>query len=125
MRWSWSLFRGSWYMVKREMLEITQPLQDRLEFIKNPVVAEFLGMSQNTDFTETKLETAILNNIQRFLMELGKGYAFVARQQHIHTLFHRSGLLQFHPEMLRAGGLENLEDNTSGCGADGYVHSYV
>ena len=72
-------------MVKREMLEITQPLQDRLEFIKNPVVAEFLGMSQNTDFTETKLETAILNNIQRFLMELGKGYAFVARQQHIHT----------------------------------------
>ena len=72
-------------MVKREMLEITQPLQDRLEFIKNPVVAEFLGMSQNPDFTETKLETAILNNIQRFLMELGKGYAFVARQQHIHT----------------------------------------
>jgi len=43
------------------MLEITQPLQDRLEFIKNPVVAEFLGMSQNTDFTETKLETAILS----------------------------------------------------------------
>ena len=72
-------------MVKREMLQITQPLQDRLEFIKNPVVAEFLGMSQNPDFTETKLETAILNNIQRFLMELGKGYAFVARQQHIHT----------------------------------------
>ena len=71
--------------VKKEMLEITQPLQDRLEFIKNPVIAEFLGMSQNTDFTETELETAILNNIQRFLMELGKGYAFVARQQHIHT----------------------------------------
>ena len=72
-------------VVEKEMLEITQPLQDRLEFIKNPVVAEFLGMSQNTDFTETQLETAILNNIQRFLMELGKGYAFVARQQHIHT----------------------------------------
>jgi len=72
-------------VVRKEMLEITQPLQDRLEFIKNPVIAEFLGMSQNTDFTETELETAILNNIQRFLMELGKGYAFVARQQHIHT----------------------------------------
>ena len=72
-------------VVKKEMLEITQPLQDRLKFIKNPVIAEFLGMSQNTDFTETELETAILNNIQRFLMELGKGYAFVARQQHIHT----------------------------------------
>ncbi len=72
-------------MVKQEMLEITHPLQDRLEFIKNPVIAEFLGMSRNTDYTETELETAILNNIQNFLMELGKGYAFVARQQHIHT----------------------------------------
>jgi predicted nuclease of restriction endonuclease-like (RecB) superfamily len=72
-------------VVEKEMLEITQPLQDRLKFIKNPVIAEFLGMSQNTDFTETQLETAILNNIQRFLMGLGKGYAFVARQQHIHT----------------------------------------
>ena len=72
-------------VVEKEMLEITQPLQDRLKFIKNPVIAEFLGMSQNTDFTETQLETSILNNIQRFLMGLGKGYAFVARQQHIHT----------------------------------------
>ena len=72
-------------VVTKEMLEITSPLQDRLEFIKNPVIAEFLGMSQNTDFTETELETAILDNIQKFLMELGKGYAFVARQQHIHT----------------------------------------
>ena len=72
-------------VVKNEMVEITRPLQDRLEFIKNPVVAEFLGMSQNTDFTETELEKAILNNIQKFLMELGKGYAFVARQHRIHT----------------------------------------
>ena len=72
-------------IVEKEMLEITRPLQDRLEFIKNPVIAEFLGMSRNTDYTETGLETAILNNIQKFLMELGKGYAFVARQQHIQT----------------------------------------
>ena len=72
-------------VVRKEMMDITSPLQDRLEFIKNPVVAEFLGISRNIDFTETKLETAILNNIQKFLMELGKGYAFVARQQHIHT----------------------------------------
>jgi len=71
--------------VQKEMLEVTRPLQDRLEFIKNPVVAEFLGLIPNTDFTETELETAILSNIQKFLMELGKGYAFVARQQHIQT----------------------------------------
>ena len=54
---------------------------DRLEFLKNPIVAEFLGLSQNNDFTETKLETAIIDHLQKFIMELGKGYAFVARQQ--------------------------------------------
>ncbi len=58
---------------------------DKLEFIKNPIVAEFLGLSQNEQFTETKLEQAILTHLQKFLMELGKGYAFVARQQHIRT----------------------------------------
>ena len=72
-------------LVKAEMKELTSPLQDKLEFIKNPLVAEFLGLSPNTDFTESKLESAIITNIQKFLMELGKGYAFVARQQHIHT----------------------------------------
>lgn len=71
--------------VKAEMHQLTQPLQDKNEFIKNPVVAEFLGLSTNTDYTESTLEKAILTNLQKFLMELGKGYAFVARQQHIHT----------------------------------------
>ncbi len=56
-----------------------------MEFIKNPVIAEFLGLSPNCDFTESDLEKSILSNLQKFLMELGKGYAFVARQQHIKT----------------------------------------
>lgn len=68
------------------MLEKTADFQnDKLEFIKNPVVAEFLGLAQNTDYAETDLETSIISNIQKFLMEMGKGYAFVARQQHIKT----------------------------------------
>ena len=71
--------------VRAEMVEITKPLQEKLEFIKNPVIAEFLGVKQDTSFTENDLETAILDNVREFLMELGKGYAFVARQQHIHT----------------------------------------
>ena len=58
---------------------------DRLEFLKNPIVAEFLGLSPNNDFTETKLETAIIDHLQKFIMELGKGYAFVARKQLIRT----------------------------------------
>ena len=73
-------------LVESEMKEITSQYQkDKLEFIKNPVIAEFLGFPQNTDFTESELEKSILSNLQKFMMELGKGYAFVARQQHIHT----------------------------------------
>lgn len=46
---------------------------DKLEFIKNPMITEFLGLSGSTDFTESKLESCIITNIQKFLMELGKG----------------------------------------------------
>ncbi len=72
--------------VEAEMKELTGQYQnDKYEFIKNPVIAEFLGIEQSTDFTESDLESSILSNLQKFLMELGKGYAFVARQQHIRT----------------------------------------
>jgi len=73
-------------LVEGEMKTLTKEFQDdKLEFIKNPVVAEFLGLTPNSDFTETQLEQCIITNIQKFLMELGKGYAFVARQKHIKT----------------------------------------
>ena len=73
-------------LVEKEMQDKTSAFQnDKLEFIKNPVIAEFLGLSSNSDFTETELETSIISNLQKFMMELGKGYAFVARQQHIKT----------------------------------------
>ncbi len=74
-------------LVKKEMLKLTSPLQkeDKLEFIKNPVIAEFLGYSLDSSYTESDLEQSIITNLQKFLMEMGKGYAFVARQQHIHT----------------------------------------
>ena len=72
-------------LVRSEMHEVAGPLQERLEFIKNPVIAEFLGFKEDASFTESELESRILDNIREFLMELGKGYAFVARQQHIHT----------------------------------------
>lgn len=73
-------------MIENEMMEHTSTYQrDKYEFIKNPVITEFLGLSSNTDFTENDLEKCIITNLQKFMMELGKGYAFVARQQHIHT----------------------------------------
>ena len=71
--------------VETEMKEFTSKYQTKLEFIKNPVIAEFLGMKEDTSFLESDLEQCIIDNLQKFLMEFGKGYAFVARQQHIHT----------------------------------------
>ena len=71
--------------VENEMKALTSPLQDKLEFIKNPIIAEFLGMKQDESYHESDLEQCIIDNLQKFLMELGKGFAFVARQQHIHT----------------------------------------
>jgi predicted nuclease of restriction endonuclease-like (RecB) superfamily len=69
-----------------EMKTLTADYQkDKYAFIKNPVIAEFLGLSQNTAFSETKLETAIIDHLQKFILELGKGYAFVGRQQLIRT----------------------------------------
>lgn len=72
-------------LVKGEMAEKSMQPAKHLEFIKNPVIAEFLGFANDASYTESDLETRILDNVRSFLMELGKGYAFVARQQHIHT----------------------------------------
>ena len=72
--------------VEAEMKSLTRTFeQDKLEFIKNPTVAEFIGLSPNTDFTESDLESAIIGNLQRFLLELGKGWSFVARQKLVRT----------------------------------------
>lgn len=74
-------------LVEKEMLNLTEPLQsnDPTEFIKNPVVGEFLGFTADSSFRESDLEQSIIDNLEKFLLELGKGFAFVARQQHIHT----------------------------------------
>ena len=74
-------------LVEQEMLQITATLQtnDANEFIKNPVVGEFLGFTADSSFLEVELEQSIIDNLEKFLLELGKGFAFIARQQHIHT----------------------------------------
>ena len=73
-------------VVENEMIEKTKTFQnDKLEFIKNPTVLEFLGLPNNLSYLEKDLEKAILSNLSDFLMELGKGFAFVARQQLIRT----------------------------------------
>jgi predicted nuclease of restriction endonuclease-like (RecB) superfamily len=72
--------------VVREMEENTKEFQkDKLEFIKNPSILEFLGLPSNIGYSESQLEQAIIDQMQKFLLELGKGFAFVDRQHHIRT----------------------------------------
>ena len=71
-------------IVENEMKDKTKKLQAE-EFIKNPVVLEFLDLPTNMSYTENELEKALTDDIQKFMMELGKGFAFVERQQHIRT----------------------------------------
>ena len=70
--------------VEDEMKDKIKSLQTE-EFIKNPVVLEFLDLPSNMSYTESQLEKALTDDIQKFMMELGKGFAFVERQQHIRT----------------------------------------
>jgi len=80
------LSSGNKKSVVDEMKEKTNKFEnDKLEFIKNPYVLEFLQLSPNASHTESKLEQALLSDIQKFLLELGKGYSFVARQKLIKT----------------------------------------
>ena len=51
--------------------------------IKEPMILEFLGLPENHRLVESKLEEALINNLQHFLLELGKGFAFIARQKRL------------------------------------------
>ena len=72
--------------VIEEMKQKTAEFQkNQFELIKSPVIAEFLGFKNEDTYLEGDLESSILSHIRDFLMELGRGFAFVARQQHIVT----------------------------------------
>lgn len=71
--------------VHNEMQKLTAPLQDKLEYLKNPVVAEFLGFRNKAEYTESDLEQSIIDHLIPFLMELGKGFTLADRQKRIHT----------------------------------------
>ena len=55
------------------------------DIIKDPYILEFLNLKDNISFREDELESELINKIQEFLLELGRGFAFVARQKHIKT----------------------------------------
>lgn len=112
--------------VRKEMHTLTASMQDKLEYMKNPVVAEFLGFHHNTDYTESDLEKSILNHLPQFLLEMGKGFAFVDRQKHICTEKRDYFIdLVFYNYLLRCFVLIDLKTTTVDYQDAGQMDMYV
>lgn len=75
------------HKIKKEALIDQQNMEKAIpqDLIKNPYVLEFLGLERPTSYSEADLETAIISNLQAFLLEMGKGFSFVGRQYRIKT----------------------------------------
>jgi len=71
-------------VVKQEAQQNHSPISPK-DILKDPYILEFLDLKENKDYLEADLETALTNKLQDFLLELGKGFSFVARQQRITT----------------------------------------
>lgn len=66
-------------------LPMEEEKPDKLELLKNPIVAEFLGFKQDSSYSEKELESAIITHLQDFLIEMGRGFAFMKRQELVRT----------------------------------------
>ena len=69
---------------KDEVLRLSgegQPIEKPQDVLKNPLVLEFTGLEEKVEYSETELETAVFDKLSRFLLELGKGFLFEARQK--------------------------------------------
>ena len=71
-------------VVKQEALQNNTSISPK-DILKDPYILEFLDLKENKDYLEADLETALISRLQDFLLELGKGFSFVARQQRVTT----------------------------------------
>ena len=69
--------------VSQEIYKLEPKKNQPEDIIKDPYVLEFLGLPENIDFLEKNLEQSLINHLQKFLLELGRGFSFVARQKRI------------------------------------------
>ena len=69
--------------VSKEIYKLEPQIKKAEDIIKDPYVLEFLGLPENTSFLEKNLEQALIDHLQKFLLELGRGFSFVARQKRI------------------------------------------
>ncbi len=99
----------------RELVEKGHDVQKAIDLVKDPYVLEFAGLPQQSRLLEKDLESALIDKLQQFLLELGKGFAFMARQQRISLddkhFYIDPGVLQpldpkFCVDRLEGGGVE-------------------
>jgi predicted nuclease of restriction endonuclease-like (RecB) superfamily len=65
----------------RELSQKGQVVSDPIDVIKDPYILEFLNLAESPEYSESELEQEIINKIEKFLLEIGKGFTFVGRQQ--------------------------------------------
>jgi predicted nuclease of restriction endonuclease-like (RecB) superfamily len=102
-----------------------QTVRQPIDVIKQPYVLDFLNLPDQKQLHESDIESAIIENLQPFLLELGKGFAFVARQYRVTTesqhffidfIFYNSPA-----QVLRVDRPQNRPARASGCRAIGHV----
>ena len=114
--------------VEAEAKANTATLADKpKDYLRDPYILDFLNLDAGR-YQEADLEQGIINNLQHFLLEMGKGFAFVERQQRIRTddgdyyidLVFYNYLLK----MLCAGGFKTEQADPSGCWPNGHVYTF-
>lgn len=103
-----------------------QIIEDDTDIIKNPYVLEFLGIPEQHRYTEKQLEQRIIDNLQSFLLELGKGFAFIARQfrMTINNRHYRVDLVFYH-RILKCFVLIDLKIKDVGHDDIGQMNMYL
>lgn len=95
----------------RNEIQTTEPKPEYEKFIKDPYVMEFLQIQPDTHVYEEDLEQALIDHLQKFLLELGRGFSFVARKKKIHfgraRFLYWSCILQLHLKVLCTYRLKN------------------
>lgn len=103
-----------------------QVIKSAEDSLKDPVILEFLGYKEHHTYTESDLESAIINHLQEFLLEMGKGFAFIGRQKRI-TIEgdHFYPDLVFYHTILKCYTIIDLKLNHLTHGDVGQIRMYV
>lgn len=83
------------------------------DIVKQPTVLEFLGMEEKTKYSETDLETAIIDKLQKFLLEMGKGYLFESRQKRFTFRKKEANMIDWLLQRITDGLGGNIRENLS------------